>query len=98
MMNRHGSCLGDEGYGRSEVDVTFGPINGAAEDAVDVVVVHRPLVASRNDPKGAVFLVHVVEENAGREHILIGVRVERPVLVPFNWGPFPAGFMLSLVA
>ena len=82
---------GDAPGGRSEGDrprkVERGAreIDAAAERPVRiVVVVDRPAVAPGEHHHRAVPLVHVVEEDADREHVVIGVRVEGPVLVPLD--------------
>ena len=62
-------------------------IDPAAERPVRVVIVDRSQVAPGKHHHRAVPLVHVVEEDADREHVVVRVRVESPVLVPLDGAP-----------
>jgi len=59
-------------------------VHRAHEVAVLVVVADRTAMRARHDHQAAVFHPHIVDGDANREHVVIGVRVERPVLVPFD--------------
>jgi len=84
MVERHaagaagaGDCAGDFGADRV-------PRDHAAEAAVlAVVVAHRTGVRAGRDQHRAVFQVGVVQHHADRQDVVIGVRVECPILVPF---------------
>ena len=52
-------------------------------------------MASGNDKKRTVLLVNVVDHDADRGEIVIGVRVKRPVCGHSTGEPKPAAFMLS---
>jgi hypothetical protein len=49
-----------------------------------MMVVDRPLVAARHDHHRTVLHIDIVDHDANRGEILVGVRVERPILVPFD--------------
>ena len=67
-----------------EVDRGAFEVDAAAERPVRVVVVDRAAVAPGEHHHRAVPVVHVVEEDADREHVVVRVRVEGPVLMPFD--------------
>ena len=62
------------------------------------MVVHGPLVRAGEDLQRAVVGVHVVEQDADREHVLVGVRIERPILVPLHRRAVLGGFHVHLAA
>ncbi len=68
----------------AEVYIAVRRVHRAAEHAIGVVVEGRTLVAARNDHQRAVLHSHVVEHDANRREVVIGMRVERPVLVPLH--------------
>ena len=59
-------------------------VDGAAEGTETVVVVDRTLVRPGQHQHRPVVRVHVVEQDADGQHVLVGVRIERPVLVPLH--------------
>jgi hypothetical protein len=73
-------------------------IHGADEVAVGVVIVHRPLVRAGHDQQRPVLHVAIVEIDAGGEHVVVGVRIERPVLVPFHRSAETRGLHVELGA
>ena len=81
---RHRPGRSHQRHGLAEIDVASGRIDGAAEAAVGMVVVGRAEVRAGQDHQRAVVHVAVVEVDAGRQHVVVGMRIERPVLVPFD--------------
>lgn len=51
-----------------------------------VVIEDRPAVGARYDHERAVVVGRVVEHDADGEHVVVRVRIERPVLVPLDRG------------
>ena len=82
----HGDRAGPAGERdrRVVVHIVVRGIHRAAEDAVGVVVVDRTAMAAGHDHQRAVRHLHVVEHHADRGEVVVGVRIERPVLVPFH--------------
>src|SRR6266436_6668104 len=73
-LPRHGTAL-----------VRSMSVHRAAEPSVRaMMVVDRPLVAARHDHHRTVLHVDIVDHDADRGEILVGVRVERPILVPLD--------------
>ena len=83
---------------RRDVQPLAHDVDGAAEGAAAVVVVDAPLVRTGQHQQGAVVRVHVVQQDAHGEHVLIGVRIERPVLVPLHRGAVAARLHVHLAA
>ena len=73
VLVTHGPVLGAEGWG-GILDL---------ENAVILWLV-RTVMAARDHHQRTVVHVAVVEIDAGRQHVVVGVGVERPVLVPFD--------------
>ena len=48
------------------------------------MVEHRPAMAAGNDHQRTVLHLHVVQHHADGGEVVVGVRVERPILVPFH--------------
>ena len=71
---------------RGNIETLFRHVDRAAKRPETVVVVHRPAVRTGQHLQRAVVGIHVVEQDADRQDILIGVRVERPVLMPLHRG------------
>ena len=85
VVDRDRAGLAETRQRARQVDVAFLRVHRAAEPSVRaVMVVDRPLVAARHDHHRAVLHVDIVEHDADRGEILVGVRVERPILVPFD--------------
>jgi hypothetical protein len=59
-------------------------IHGAAEAASRMMIEGRAVVAARHDHQRAVVEVAVVEIDAGRQDVVIGMGIEGPVLMPFD--------------
>ena len=73
------------GHGARQVDVAIFRVHRAAEPSVrTMMVVDRPLVAARHDIDMENGPMMVVDHDADRGEILIGVRVKRPILVPLD--------------
>ena len=84
------------GHRLGEVDVDLGRVHGAAEHAVAVVVVDRPLVAAGHAQQRAVLDLAIVHHHADGAQIVVGVRIERPVLVPLDRGTVAGGLHVQL--
>ncbi len=84
MVERASAGLAGQRHRRGEVERAVVRIDRAAEIPVGVMVVGRALVAARHDHQGAVLGPAIVEHDADRQHVVVGVRVERPVLVPLD--------------
>ena len=61
-----------------------------------MVVVDRAVWLPGITISGPFSQLHVVDHHADRGEIVVGVRVEGPVLVPFDGGAKPADFRFSL--
>ena len=83
---------------RRDVQPLADDVDGAAEGAAAVVVVDAPLVRTGQHQQRAVVRVHVVQQDADGKHALIGVRIERPVLVPLHRGAVAARLHVHLAA
>jgi len=55
------------------------------------------LVTTRNKHQWPVFLGHVIKRDTHFENVVVGMWVERPVLVPLYRGPITAVFHIELV-
>ena len=71
-------------------------IDGAAEIAVAVMVEDLALVAARNAEQRAVLNGAIVHHHAHGAEVVIGVRVEGPVLVPLDGGTVAGGLHVEL--
>ena len=70
---------------RAEVEAVARRLHGAAEAAVGAVVVEgRAAVAARQHHQRTVLLGGIVEQHAHGEQVVVGVRIEGPVLVPLH--------------
>ena len=56
-----------------------------------------PFVAAGDDHQGAVLFLAIVERDADRQEVIIGMRIKRPVLVPFDSRPVFRRFNVDLV-
>ena len=54
-------------------------------------------MATGDDHQGAVLFLAIVERNADRQEVIIGVRIKRPILVPFDSRPVFRRFDVNLV-
>ena len=96
VMDCDAACFDHYGYGTF---VAKGGVGyGAAEMAVEVMVVHWPFVRAGNDEQGAIFFCHVVEHYAHSEQIVVAMRIKCPVLMPLNRAAVAGLFHVELVA
>jgi hypothetical protein len=74
------------GHGTLDLVLNLIGIDQAGKAAIFAVVIPHPVPDMRagRDQHRAVFEVAVVQQDANREDVVIGVRVERPILVPFH--------------
>src|SRR5262249_7428456 len=87
MMYRHRAGLAGQRDDLVLLEQRIAWIDRAGEYAVDEVTEHRTLMRARYDEQRTAFLLDVLKHEADRKHVIIGVRIERPVLVPFDGGP-----------
>ena len=71
---------------------------GAAEMAVEVMVINWSFVRAGDDEQGAIFFCHVVQHYTHGEQIVVGVRIKCPVLMPFDWAAIAGLFHVEFVA
>ena len=98
VVDGHRSGRAHQRHGLVEVDVAGIGVHGAAEAAVGVVIVGRAVVAARDHHQRAVVHVAIVEIDAGRQHVVVGMGIEGPVLVPFDRRAVAGGFHVELAA
>ena len=67
-----------------DIDLAFGAVYRPKEAAVGVMVEGRAAMRAGQHHQRAVVDVAVVEIDAGRQHVVVGVWIECPVLVPFD--------------
>ena len=85
VMKAHGACASQQGTRAFEIDFLAGGIHGAAKIAVGGVVIPcRPLVRAGHHHQRAIFQKGVVQHHAHRQHVVIGMGIEGPVLMPFH--------------
>ena len=87
--------------GRAEVHFPAAGRDRADEVAVLVMVQHRPLVGAGDHQHAAVLQGMVVKAHADGQHVIVGVGIERDVLVPLDRAPAPGRLhvqLLTLVA
>ena len=87
VVDRDAAGGADAGPGGGEVDVGRLGVDRPAERAVRMVLVDGALVAARHAEQRAVLDGAVVHHHADGGEIVIGVRVEGPVLVPLHGAP-----------
>ena len=71
---------------------------GAAEMAVEVMVIHGSFVRAGDDEQGAVLFCHVVEYYTHGEQVVVAMRIKCPVLMPFDRAAVAGLFHVELVA
>ena len=59
-------------------------VDRSSEHAVHRVVQHRAAMRARDHHQRAVLFVHVLKHQPEGEQVVVGVRIERPVLVPLD--------------
>ena len=62
-----------------------------------MMVAYGPFVVSGDDHQGAFLFLAIVEANAYRQEVVIGVRIKRPVLIPFDSGLVLRRFDVNLI-
>ena len=97
-MNGDGSRFAVEFPSTRDIETFARDIDGAAERAVAVVIVYRTPVGARQHQQRTVVGIHVVEQDADGQHVLVGVRIERPVLVPLHGRAVVGGLHVDLAA
>ena len=96
VMDCDAACFYHYGY---SAFVAKGRVGyGAAEMAVEVMVVHGAFVRAGDDEQGAIFFCHVIHHYAHGEQIVVGVRIKCPVLVPFYRAAVAGLFHVEFVA
>ena len=83
-MDRHVSRLAGDRHCGAHVEIRVGGVDRAAKGSMAVMIEHGTPVGPRHHLQWPVLFGHVIEQNADREHTLVGMRIERPVLVPFD--------------
>ena len=71
-------------------------VDGPAEGPLAVVIVDRPSVRARQHHERAVLRIHRIEQDAHRQHALVGVRVEGPILMPLHRRTVAGGLDVDL--
>jgi hypothetical protein len=85
MVERARPRGGDQGLGTPKVEPVARRLHGAAEPAVRAVVVEGgAAVAARQHHHRTVLVGGIVEQHAHGQQVVVGVRIEGPVLVPFD--------------
>jgi hypothetical protein len=87
VVDGDGAGLAGQRHGRRVVHLAPRRVHGAAEPALRVVVEDRAAVRAGDDQQRAVLLLHVVHHHADGGQVVVGVRVEGPVLVPLHRRP-----------
>ena len=78
--------------------VEIGVRHGADEVSVLVMIENGTLVRTGDDEQATIGLRHLVDADADGEQVIIRVRVERPVLVPFHGAARFGAFDIEFVA
>lgn len=86
MVNAERTRLADDRPRRRDIHALGLQVDGATKDAPLVVVVNGSPVASRDNQQRAAVHIHVVDENADGDDVVVGVRMERPILMPLDGG------------
>ena len=85
MVDGHATGLAGDRDRLVNLKIRIGRIHGAAENVVSAVVVqNRSLVRTRNDLQRAIFLSDIFQKDAEGQHVVIGVGIEGPVLMPLD--------------
>ena len=82
MVDSDSSCGRFQGDATRRVDGSW--VDRPDEPAGCVMVQYRAAMAARHDHEAAIVEAHVVDHDANREDVIVGMRVESPVLVPLN--------------
>ena len=96
MMDCDAACFDHDGYGTFVAKGRIG--YGAAEMAVEVMVIHRSFVRAGNDEQGAIFFCHVVEHYAHGEQVVVAMRIKCPILMPFDRAAVAGLLHVELIA
>ena len=96
MVEAHRAGRSGQRDRAAEVRLVPRRVHRAAEIAVGVMVEHRAGMRARHHHQRAVLLRRVVQQHADCEHVVVGVRVEGPVLVPFDGRAVARGFQVDL--
>ena len=84
MMDGDGAGAPGQRNGLGIIDVVTRGIHRAAEHTVGMVIEGRTAVTAGDDHQRAVLYRHVVEHHADGGEVVIGVGIERPVLMPLD--------------
>ena len=99
MVERTGPCRCDQGLGAAKVEPVALRLHGAAEEAVGTVMVEGgAAVTARQHHQRPILFGGIVEQHADSQQVVVGVRVEGPVLVPFHRGADLRRFQVELRA
>ena len=97
MVDRDRAGLAEARHGGREIDARIVGVDRAAESSVGaMMIVDRALMAARDHQHRAVFRGEIVEHDADRGEVVVGMRVERPILVPFDRGAVTGRFHVEL--
>ena len=84
-MKRHAACLAHAGAGEFDFILNQIRVDHPGKTAVFAVVVpYLTPVGLWSDQHRTVRHICVVQHNAYGQNVVVGVRVESPILVPFN--------------
>ena len=93
MVNGNRSRLTGQGPGGAVIEIGGCRIYAAAEITLTVVMIpYEPLVRAGQGEHRAVIVGDIIEHDADRQHVVIAVRIEGPVLMPFH-GPAAAEWL-----
>ena len=96
MMHRDRPNPPDQRNRSAEIHIAVRRIHRPTEHAIGMVIERRALVTAGNDHQRPVLNRHVIEHHAHRRQIVVGVRVERPVLMPLHRRSEPGAFHVQL--
>ena len=88
VVNGHASSL--SGYRDSliNMEIRVGRVHRPTKNTLGAIVIqNRAFVRSRNDLKRPIFLRDVLQKDTEGQHVVVGMRIECPVLVPLDSSP-----------
>src|ERR1700722_15286875 len=96
VVQGNGARLADDRRGVGDVEPRRRGIHRAREIALIVMIVHGTLVRPGNHEHRTVLQRAVLDHDANFEDVVVGVRIERPILMPLHRLAAPRWFDVEL--
>ena len=88
VVNGHASSLSSYRDSLINMEVWVGWVHCTTKNTLGAIVIqNRALMRSRNDLKRPIFFRDILQKDTEGQHVVVGMRIECPVLVPLDSSP-----------